>query len=107
MIIIANQIDAYLRMAIVMKKQLQENTNRIDIALLYQGETDTPIMERKIYKQAKDLGIIFQDTFDKLEKLYTKRNKVIHRYIISEFKTVYLYEIVMNMKQFERQFDNL
>lgn len=94
MIIIANQIDAYLRMAIVMKKQLQEKTNRIDIALLYQGETDTPIMERKIYRQAKDLGIISQDTFDKLDKLYTERNKVVHRYIISEFKTVYLYEIV-------------
>ncbi|MFD1166678.1 hypothetical protein ACFQ2C_13780 [Sphingobacterium daejeonense] len=94
MIIIANQIDAYLRMAIVMKKQLQEKTNRIDIALLYQGETDTPIMERKIYKQAKDLRIISQDIFDKLDRLYTERNKVVHRYIISEFKTVYLYEIV-------------
>lgn len=94
MVIIANQIDAYLRMAIVMKKQLQERTNRIDITLLFQGETDAPIMERKIYKQAKDLGIISQDTFDTLEKLYSERNKVIHRYIISSFKTVYLYEIV-------------
>src|SRR6185312_6586430 len=94
LIIIANQIDAYLRMAIVMKKQLQDKTNRIDIALLYQGENDNPIMERKIYKQAKDLGIISQDTFDKLEKLYEERNKVVHRYIISEFKTRYLYEIV-------------
>jgi len=53
MIIIANQIDAYLRMAIVMKKQLQERTDRIDIALLYQGNNDTPIIERKIYNQAK------------------------------------------------------
>ena len=94
LIIIANQIDAYLRMAIVMKKQLKEKTNRIDIALLFQGETDAPIMERKIYKQAKELGIISNDTFTKLDKLYTERNKVVHRYIISDFKTVYLYEIV-------------
>lgn len=94
MIIIANQIDAYLRMAIVMKKQLKDKTNRIDIALLFQGENDTPIMERKIYKQAKELAIISQDTFDKLEKLYGERNKVVHRYIISDFKTVYLYEII-------------
>src|SRR5690606_2932238 len=93
-IIIANQIDAYLRMAIVMKKQLQEKTNRIDIALLYQGDTDTPIMDRKVYRQAKDLGVISIDTYDKLNKLYTERNKVVHRYIISEFKTIYLYEIV-------------
>lgn len=99
MIIIANQVDAYLRIAIVMKKQLQEKTNRIDIALLYQGETDTPIMERKIYKQAKNLGIISQDTFDKLDKLYTERNKVVHRYIISEFKTVNIYEIVYDYEK--------
>lgn len=94
LIIIANQIDAYLRMAIVMKKQLKEKSNRIDITLLFQGENDTPIMERKIYKQAKELDIISQNTFEKLEKLYTERNKVVHRYIISDFKTVYLYEIV-------------
>lgn len=94
LIIIANQIDAYLRMAIVMKKQLQDRTNRIDITLLFQGANDSPVMERKIYKQAKDLGIITDDTFTKLEKLYTERNKVVHRYIISSFKTVYLYEIV-------------
>lgn len=94
MIIIANQIDAYLRMAIVMKKQLKDKTDRIDIALLFQGENDTPIMERKIYRQAKELAIISQDAFDKLEKLYGERNKVVHRYIISEFKTVYLYEII-------------
>jgi len=94
LIIIANQIDAYLRMAIVMKKQLQEKTNRIDTALLFQGEADTPIYERNIYKQAHDLEIISPDTFNELNRLYTERNKVIHRYIISEFKTIYLYEIV-------------
>jgi hypothetical protein len=94
LIIIANQIDAYLRMAIVMKKQLNEKTNRIDIPLLYQGKNDSPIMERKIYKQASDLNIINTATFDKLEELYKERNKVVHRYIITEFKTRNLYQIV-------------
>lgn len=94
LVIIANQIDAYLRMAIVMKKQLKEKTNRIDIKLLFQGEGDVPIMERKVYKQAIDLAIIPKDTFDKLNDLYSKRNRVIHRYIISEIKTIDLYKIV-------------
>src|SRR5690606_23139229 len=58
------------------------------------GEADTPIYERNIYKQAHDLEIISPDTFNELNRLYTERNKVIHRYIISEFKTIYLYEIV-------------
>lgn len=99
LIIIANQIDAYLRIAIVMKKQLQQKTNRIDITLLYQGEIDPPIMERKVYKLAKDLGVLSQEVFDKLERLYKERNKVVHRYIISEFKTVYLYEIVYEYEE--------
>lgn len=94
LVIIANQIDAYLRIAIVLKKQLSEKTNRIDTKLLYQSESDTPIMERKIYKQALELKIITQSVFEKLDFLYGERNKVIHRYIISEFKTRYLFEIV-------------
>jgi hypothetical protein len=94
LVIIANQIDAYLRIAIVLKKQLKEKTDRIDIKLLYQGESDVPIMERKIYKQALELKIITLAVFSKLELLYSERNKVIHRYIISEFKTRNLYQIV-------------
>jgi hypothetical protein len=94
LILIANQIDAYLRMAIVFKKQLKQQTNRIDIPLLYQDEKDSPIMERKIYAQAKEFGIIDTSTFDKLETLYKGRNKVVHRYIITDFKTRDLFKIV-------------
>jgi hypothetical protein len=94
MIITANQIDAYLRMAIVLTKQLEEKSERIDIKLLFQGENDSPIMERKIYEQAKDRSVIDADTFDKLELLYKERNKVVHRYIITDFKTRDMYKIV-------------
>ncbi|TDX09454.1 hypothetical protein [Flavobacterium sp. S87F.05.LMB.W.Kidney.N] len=86
-IIIANQIDAYLRLAIVMKKQLISNTNEIDIRLLYQEENDKPIFERHIYKLAKELVIINQDIFNRLEYLYSDRNRMVHRYIISDLKT--------------------
>src|SRR5690606_3735496 len=86
-IILANQIDAYLRLAIVMKKQLISNTNEIDIRLLYQDENDKPIFERHIYKLAKELVIINQDIFDRLEYLYSDRNRMVHRYIISDLKT--------------------
>ncbi|MFI5138534.1 MAG: hypothetical protein ACHQIM_11975 [Sphingobacteriales bacterium] len=94
MIITANQIDAYLRMAIVLTKQIEEMSERIDIKLLFQGENDPPVMERKIYQQAKDRGIIDADIFDKLELLYKERNKVVHRYIITDFKTRDLHRIV-------------
>jgi len=94
LIIIANQIDAFLRMAIVLKKQIENKTEQIDITLLFQGENDSPIMERKIYKQAKDLFIIDSETYNKLEELYIERNKVVHRYIITDFKTRDLFQIV-------------
>ena len=86
-IIIANQIDAYLRLALVMTTQLENNTNDIDISFLYQGENDKPITERKIYSLAKKANIISSELFEELERLYKIRNKMVHRFIISEFRT--------------------
>jgi hypothetical protein len=93
MVITANQIDAYLRMALVLKKQLDEQTDAIDIALLFQGDNDTPVMERAIYKQALSTGIIDQQLFDDLDRLYKERNKVIHRYIITDLKIRDIYHV--------------
>tara|TARA_R110002072_G_scaffold302818_1_gene488941 strand:- start:2169 stop:3179 length:1011 start_codon:yes stop_codon:yes gene_type:complete len=86
-IVIANQIDAYLRLAIIMKKQLKNKNDEIDISLLYQGENDKAIFEKRIYKIAKDLGILDLTLFNRLETLYNKRNKTVHRYIISDLRT--------------------
>ena len=86
-IIIANQIDAYLRLALVMTTQLEKNTDDIDISFLHQGENDKPITERKIYSLAKKANIIGSELFEELERLYKIRNKMVHRYIISEFRT--------------------
>lgn len=98
-VIIANQIDAYLRMALMLKKQLDERSDRIDIALLFQGENDAPMMERKVYKKALDQNIIDQGIFDDLERLYKERNKIIHRYIITDFKTRTTYHIAADYEQ--------
>ena len=95
LVIVGNQIDAFLRMAIVLKKQIDDKSNEVDVSFLFQDENDTPLMERKIYTQAKTLGIISEKTYTELERLYKDRNKVIHRYIISDFKTMYLYEIAI------------
>lgn len=92
-IIVANQIDAYLRQSLLMKKQIDLKTNEIDIVLLYQGDEDKAITERQIYKMSKDQGLITQVLFDKLEALYKKRNKIVHRYIISDLKTTELLDI--------------
>ncbi|MBE9598681.1 hypothetical protein [Pedobacter sp. MC2016-24] len=92
-VILANQIDAYLRMSLMLKKQLDEKSNRLDISLLYQGDTDKAVMERRIYDLAKNEGILSEDLFNQLEKLYKDRNKVVHRYIITDFRTRDLVDI--------------
>jgi hypothetical protein len=76
-----------------MKKQIDLNTNEIDIVFLYQGDEDKAITERQIYKMSKDEGLISQGLFEKLETIYKKRNKIVHRYIISELKTTELLDI--------------
>jgi hypothetical protein len=86
--IVSNQIDAYLRISILLKKQLEQKTNEIEVKYLFQEENDKGIMERSIYKEAKSLNIISDEIFDELNSLYNMRNSVIHRYIISYIKTI-------------------
>jgi uncharacterized protein YutE (UPF0331/DUF86 family) len=92
-IINANQIDAYLRLCIVHKFQIIENTSLFELEYLYQGENDRPLMEKKIYDKAKEMNILSDKQYDKLHILYDLRNKVVHRYIITDIKTKELREI--------------
>lgn len=92
-IINANQIDAYLRLCIVHKFQIIENSNLFRLDYLYQGENDRPLMEKKIYDKAKEMNILSEEQHTKLYNLYDLRNKVVHRYIITDIKTMELREI--------------
>lgn len=94
-IIIANQIDAYLRLSIVHKLQIIENTTLFKLDYLYQGENDRPIIEKKIYDKAKEINILSEEQHAQLYKLYDLRNKVVHRYIITDIKTMELKNIVI------------
>jgi hypothetical protein len=49
-ILIANQIDAQLRITLILKSQLVNKNDNIDIRLLHQKDNDKAIMEREIYK---------------------------------------------------------
>lgn len=92
-IINANQIDAYLRLCIVHKIQIIENTSLFELEYLYQGKNDRPLMEKKIYDKAKEVNILSDKQHDKLYMLYDLRNKVVHRYIITDIKTRELQKI--------------
>jgi uncharacterized protein YutE (UPF0331/DUF86 family) len=85
--LIANQIDALLRIGLILKNQLEADTADIIEELLYQGDGDKIVSEKNIYDKSFTAGIIDQEIKDKLYALYTERNKVVHRYIISEITT--------------------
>lgn len=91
--ITANQIDAYLRLSLVIAKQLEEKTDNIEIRYLSQAEGEKGIMERKVFDDALKLQVIDLETFESLNELYNLRNRVIHRYIISDIKSRDLVEI--------------
>jgi hypothetical protein len=80
-------VDALLRIGLILKHQLNSRSSEVSLDLIFQSDHDKIISERMIYQKAIIQGIISQEQFTQLEELYKRRNKVIHRYIISEITT--------------------
>lgn len=98
-VLLANRIDAVLRQSIILDKQLKERSDELDVSLIYQSENDPPIMEKIVYKKALNSGLLDQKTYDELIRLYNIRNKVVHRYIISDIRTADIIQLVWLYKQ--------
>jgi hypothetical protein len=106
-VLTANRIDGMLRLAIILANQLEGNHSEIDPSIIFQDDQDKPIMERKIYQIVLDRNIIDQNTFDKLELLYKERNKVIHRYIITDIRTADVVRIAQEYQTVEETVDKI
>ncbi|WP_339800446.1 hypothetical protein [uncultured Marinobacter sp.] len=83
----SNQIDAFLRLSIVISIQLKNQTDEVPLKYLFQAEAERGLMERKIYDDALKYSVITDNDHKELNSLYKLRNRVIHRYIISDIKT--------------------
>ena len=92
-------IDASLRIGLILKHQIKTKTGEIIESLLYQANEDKIVAERQIYRMALQEDILSQDLFDKLETLYKRRNRVVHRYIISEITTQQVIDIGIQYEQ--------
>jgi uncharacterized protein YutE (UPF0331/DUF86 family) len=86
-------IDASLRIGLILQHQIKTRTDEILDSLLYQKDEDRIVSERQIYRKALQEDILSKDLFDKLESLYEKRNRVVHRYIISDITTEQVLDI--------------
>lgn len=86
-VLATNQIDAFLRLSIVLAKQLRNQTDDIEVKYLFQTDGEKGILERKIFHEAVKLGVIDAKVEKRLNSLYDFRNRVMHRYIISSIRT--------------------
>jgi hypothetical protein len=100
--ILANQIDALLRIGVVLKNQIDKNNNEIETEWIYQGLNDRKKSEKDIYKKALELNILSQSDYDKLFLLYNDRNRVIHRFVISEITLAEVEDIAYQYYQQRR-----
>src|SRR6266496_2651922 len=95
----ANVIDGALRVGLVLKAQLESGTRKIDDSLLKQAETDPKIPERSIYQRCLDKDVIDRGLFDRLSSVYDKRNKCIHRYLLTDIDYDYPTSVVFELDE--------
>lgn len=88
-------IDGQLRMALILTAQLQTNTRSIQEELLCQADDDRGVSERFIFKRCLDAAIIDEPLFRRLTAAYDKRNKIIHRYLLSDANYAFATALVL------------
>jgi|ERR1700693_809673 len=95
----ASVIDGSLRLGLILQHQLKTQSAEVLDNLLLQTDGDQIVSERKLYRRALREGVIDSTLSQDLEDLYTKRNRVVHRYIISDLTTR---EVLKIATEFER-----
>gem|GEM_PF-5941226 len=104
MVLYSSLTDGFCRICLVLKEQIEKKTGDINETYIYQNDGESNVGERIIYQQCLDKKIINQKLFDELNRLYDIRNKIIHRFFISEVEYSHL-EIVCT--RYERVYEEL
>lgn len=86
LVLYSSLIDALLRIGIVLRRQLRSENDKIDADLIYQQKKNSYLSERDIQRLALREKIISKRAFAKINSLYDRRNRAIHRYFISNFE---------------------
>lgn len=86
LVLYASLVDALLRIAITLNRQILNGNQKVDVKFIYQGNSKVFVSERKIFEIALSEHIISKSVFTELSRLYDLRNQAIHRYFISNFE---------------------
>jgi hypothetical protein len=89
-------VDGLLRMGVVLKTQLNTNSNEIDDRLLHQNGSNSKFSERWVINQARNLKVIPSALSQELHALYDSRNKCVHTYIISDVNYDFATQLVID-----------
>jgi hypothetical protein len=84
--IYASLTDAFLRLALVLKKQTNDGVSTIDQSLISQEIDGTYYTERKIQRMALAESVITEGLYEELGRLYDKRNDAIHKFFLTALR---------------------
>jgi len=102
----SNIIDAQLRIGIILQHQIETKSRDIPIESLFQEEQGKKFSERDIFKIAKSKKVINDDIYQKLSDIYDERNRVIHRYIITDITTHQVLDIGIRYENLLQEIHN-
>jgi hypothetical protein len=89
-------VDGVLRMGLILKNQLDTHSSDFDEKLIHQQNEDMKRGERWVIEKAGKAGVIPQGFREDLMRLYERRNKCIHRYIISDVNYSFVTQLVFD-----------
>ena len=104
MALYASLLDGFLRIGLVLRRQLKSKNDSIDDSLISQTKGGQFYTERQIYRMAPQEGVIDATVYDSLSGLYDRRNEIIHKF----FLTPITYESLGDdLMRYENLFDQL
>ncbi len=100
-------IDAQLRIGLVLQHQLRTETSQIPSSLIHEPDEMRGMSEKQVYKKALQEGVIDEGLCKKLRELYYRRNKVVHRFVVSEITTPQVLDIGIEYERLRQRFPPL
>jgi len=90
LVLYATLVDGFCRISLVLKQQIENKSSNFDAKYIHQNDDKDYYSERDVYKLAFKKSILEEDLFNEINALYDFRNKVIHRFLISEIEYAHL-----------------
>jgi hypothetical protein len=100
----ASSIDAFLRIALVLKRQLVKQDGEVDDLLISQQLNGRFYTEREIHKFAQSEHVIEDELFKEIGELYDQRNNIIHKFFLTDIVYAHLR---LTLDRYERVYGSL